>query len=40
MVRMWAAAGDAYARRDECAFGARVESARIAGLGVETDGLN
>ena len=40
VVRMWSAAEDAYAQRDECAFGARVESATIAGLGVETAALN
>ena len=40
VVRMWSAAGDAYVRRDECAFGARVESATIARVGVESGGLN
>lgn len=39
IVRMWAPEGEGYARRDEWAFGARVESATIAGLGVETAGL-
>ena len=38
MLRMWAPEGDGYARRDEWALGARVESATIAGLGVETAG--
>ena len=39
IVRMWSPEGEAYARRDEWAFGVRVESATIAGLGVDTAGL-
>jgi Uma2 family endonuclease len=39
LVRMWAPQGEGYAARDEWPFGARVESATIAGLGVETAGL-
>ena len=40
VVLMWGPVGEAYAGRDECAFGARVESATIAGLGVKTAGPN
>ena len=39
IVRMWTPQGEAYSQRDEWAFGARVESAIIAGLGVDTAGL-
>lgn len=37
--RMWAPDTGRYASRDERAFGARIESATIAGLGVELSGL-
>lgn len=39
IVRMWAPEGETYAQRDASAFGARLESATIAGLAVETAGL-
>lgn len=39
ILRMWAPDGEGYAQRDECAFGLRVESATIPGLGVETAAL-
>ena len=39
LVRMWSPQGEAYARRDEHPFGARLESATVPGLIVETAGL-
>jgi Uma2 family endonuclease len=39
IVRMWQPGETGYARRDETAFGAPLESATIAGLAVETGGL-
>ena len=38
MLRMWAPEGEGYSRSDEWALGTLVESATIAGLGVETVG--
>jgi Uma2 family endonuclease len=39
LVRMWAPEGEQYAHSDEWPFGARVESATIDGLAVETSAL-
>jgi Uma2 family endonuclease len=36
LVQMWSPSGEAFDQRDEHPFGARVESATIAGLAVET----
>ena len=39
IVRMWAPEDETYTQRDACAFGERIEAVTIAGLGVETTGL-
>ncbi|HEX8654839.1 MAG TPA: Uma2 family endonuclease [Allosphingosinicella sp.] len=40
VIQMWSPGDDGYAERREVKFGERIEAATIAGLAVETSGLN